>query len=64
LANAVYENARREERLGEPLRDYAYSDEWADAHGYFPDARGHRDDRVKKPAHPTHPSRGTFKSLY
>lgn len=36
------------------------SEEWANAHGYYPDAKGHRDDRVKKPAHPSHPSRGNW----
>ena len=32
----------------------------ADSLGYYPDERGHRDDRVKLANHPTHPSRGTF----
>ena len=62
LVNAIYENNPREEYLGEPAHhyDFTQSEEWANAHGYYPDARGHRDDRVKKPAHPSHPSRGTW----
>ena len=60
--NALYASNPREEFLGEPSHhyDFTQSDEWADAHGYYPDERGHRDDRVKKPAHPSHPSRGTW----
>lgn len=51
-----------QEYLGEPSHhyDFTQSEEWANAHGYYPDARGHRDDRVKKPAHPSHPSKGTW----
>lgn len=61
-ADAIYSNNPKEEFLGEPSHhyDFTQTDEWADAHGYYPDARGHRDDRVKKPAHPSHPSRGTW----
>lgn len=60
--NAIYEAASEVEELGYPTHkyDFTQSEKWADAHGYFPDKRGHRDDRVKKPAHPTHPSRGTW----
>lgn len=62
LVDALYQNNPREEYLGEPSHhyDFTQSEEWANAHGYYPDARGHRDDRVKKPAHPSHPSRGTW----
>lgn len=60
--NAIYEAASKVEELGYPTHkyDFTQSEEWANARGYFPDKRGHRDDRVKKPAHPTHPSRGTW----
>lgn len=60
--NAIYQNNPKEKFLGEPEHhyDFTQSKEWADAHGYYPDARGHRDDRVKKPTHPSHPSRGTW----
>ena len=62
LVDAIYQNNLREEYLGEPVHhyDFTQSEEWANAHGYYPDARGHRDDRVKKPAHPSHPSRGIW----
>ena len=62
IVNAIHEAASEVEELGYPTHkyDFAQSEEWADAHGYFPDKKGHRDDRVKKPAHPTHPSRGTW----
>lgn len=61
----LYENFA-EERLGDPLHNYDFnqSNEWADAHGYYPDERGHRDDAVKKPSHPTHPSKGKWNGLY
>lgn len=61
--DAIYSNNPKEELLGEPEHhyDFTQSEEWANAHGYYPDKRGHRDDRVKKPAHPSHPSRGTWK---
>lgn len=60
--DAIYSNNPKEEFLGEPSHHYDFteSDEWANAHGYYPDLRGHRDDRVKKPSHPSHPSRGTW----
>lgn len=62
IVNALYNGAINEEFMGAPSHNYdvAQSEEWADAHGYYPDERGHRDDRVKKEAHPSHPSRGTF----
>jgi len=62
LVDALYLNNPREEYLGEPSHryDFTQSEEWANEHGYYPDARGHRDDRVKKPAHPSHPSRGIW----
>ncbi len=61
--DAIYSNNPKEEFLGEPKHhyDFTQSEEWANAHGYYPDKRGHRDDRVKKPTHPSHPSRGTWK---
>ena len=60
--DAIYSNNPKEEFLGEPKHhyDFTQSEEWANAHGYYPDKRGHRDDRVKKPAHPSHPSKGTW----
>ena len=60
--DAIYSNNPKEEFLGEPEHhyDFTQSEEWANAHGYYPDKRGHRDDRVKKPAHPSHPSKGTW----
>ncbi len=65
MVNALYESASEVETLGEPSHhyDFTQSEEWADAHVYFPDERGHRDDRVKKPAHPTHPSRGIWNDM-
>lgn len=65
LVNAIQENTKSEIYLGKPSHNYDFtqSEEWANQHGYYPDSRGHRDDRVKKPAHPTHPSRGTFRSM-
>lgn len=62
LVNAIYDSSVREEFLGKPSHNYDFtqSEEWADSHGYLPDSRGHRDDRVKKSTHPTHPSRGNW----
>lgn len=62
ITDQLYEGASKEYSLGHPSHNYDFtqSEEWADAHGYYPDERGHRDDRVKKPAHPTHPSRGQW----
>lgn len=62
ITDAIYKGASEVEELGYPTHkyDFTQSEEWANAHGYFPDKRGHRDDRVKKSAHPTHPSRGTW----
>lgn len=60
--DAIYQNDPVEQFMGNPSHnyDFAQSDEWADAHGYYKDKRGHRDDRIKKPAHPSHPSKGTW----
>lgn len=65
MTDAIYESAQEVESLGEPNHhyDFTQSEEWANAHGYLPDERGHRDDRVKKPSHPTHPSRGKWNGL-
>lgn len=65
MVNAIYQAAKEEEFLGEPEHryDFTQSEEWANKHGYYPDERGHRDDAVKKPAHPTHPSRGKWNGL-
>ena len=65
MVDAIYESATGVENLGEPDHhyDFTQTEEWADAHGYYPDERGHRDDRVKKPAHPTHPSKGKWNGL-
>ena len=63
LVDAIYRNSKREEYLGEPSHHYDFTipEEEANRLGYYPDERGHRDDRVKKPTHPTHPSRGKWK---
>ena len=65
LVDAIYRNSKGEEYLGEPSHHYDFTipEEEANRLGYYPDERGHRDDRVKKPAHPTHPSRGKWKSF-
>lgn len=65
LVDAIYKNSKKEEYLGEPSHhyDFTISEEEANRLGYYPDKRGHRDDRVKKPTHPTHPSRGKWNSL-
>lgn len=65
MVTAIKRSTAKEEDLGKPKHNYDFtqSEKWADAHGYYPDERGHRDDRVKKPAHPTHPSRGKWNSL-
>lgn len=62
LVNAIYDASIDEEYLGPPEHNYDFAQAvaWAEAHGYFEDERGHRDDRVKKPTHPTHPSKGTW----
>lgn len=64
MTENIWERAKKTKYLGEPEHryDFTQSEEWADAHGYYPDERGHRDDRVKKPTHPTHPSRGKWNS--
>ena len=65
LVDAIYSTFKREKYLGKPSHNYDFtiSEEDADKLGYYPDERGHRDDRVKKPTHPTHPSRGKWKSF-
>lgn len=65
LVDAIYRNSKGEEYLGEPSHHYDFTipEEEANRLGYYPDERGHRDDRVKKPAHPTHPSRGKWNSF-
>lgn len=62
LVDAIYRNSKGEKYLGEPSHHYDFTipEEEANRLGYYPDERGHRDDRVKKPAHPTHPSRGKW----
>lgn len=64
LVDGIYEASSRDEFLGNPEHNYDFtqSEEWIRRHGYTRDSRGHLDDRVKKPSHPTHPSRGTFRS--
>lgn len=65
LVDAIYKSSRGEEYLGTPLHNYDFtiSEEEANRLGYFPNSRGHRDDRVKKPSHPTHTSRGKWNSF-
>ena len=65
LVDAIYKNFKGEEYLGKPSHNYDFtiSEEEANRLGYYPDERGHRDDRVKKPTHPTHPSRGKWNSF-
>ena len=65
LVDAIYSTFKREKYLGKPSHNYDFtiSEREADKLGYYPDERGHRDDRVKKPAHPTHPSRGKWNSF-
>ena len=65
LVDAIYSTFKREKYLGKPSHNYDFtiSEKEADKLGYYPDERGHRDDRVKKPTHPTHPSRGKWKSF-
>lgn len=65
LVDTIYRNSEGEEYLGEPSHHYDFTipEEEANRLGYYPDKRGHRDDRVKKPAHPTHPSRGKWNSF-
>lgn len=58
--NGIMENFNEEVGPTPSYDNLTYSTEWADAHGYYPNSRGHRDDRVKKPAHPTYPGRGEF----
>ena len=66
LVDSLYGGMVKEEYQGEPWHkyDFTISEEEAEQLGYFKDERGHRDDRVKKEAHPSHPSRGNWKSFY
>lgn len=66
LVDSLYGGMIKEEYQGEPWHkyDFTISEEEAEQLGYFKDERGHRDDRVKKEAHPSHPSRGNWKSFY
>ena len=65
LVDAIYSSSNGTKFLGKPSHNYDFtiSEEEANKLGYYPDERGHRDDRVKKPAHPTHPSRGKWNSF-
>lgn len=65
LVDAIYSASKGEQFLGKPSHNYNFtiSEKEANRLGYYPDKRGHRDDRVKKPAHPTHPSRGKWNSF-
>ena len=65
LVDAIYSASKEEQFLGKPSHNYNFtiSEEEANKLGYYPDKRGHRDDRVKKPTHPTHPSRGKWNSF-
>lgn len=58
--NDLFNQNFKQEWLGEPLHHYdvTISDQEADSLGYKKNYRNHRDDRVKKPAHPTYPNRG------
>lgn len=62
LITAIYQTQPVEEFLGNPAHNYDFtiSEKEANKLGYFPDSRGHRDDRVKKETHPSHPSRGVW----
>lgn len=65
LVDAIYSTSKGEQFLGKPSHNYDFtiSEEEANRLGYYPDKRGHRDDRVKKPTHPTHTSRGKWNSF-
>ena len=62
ITESLYRGASKVESLGTPWHNYDFtqSEEWANANGYLLDERGHRDDRVKKETHPSHPSRGSW----
>lgn len=66
IVNQLYNGIIKETYLGKPSHNYDFtiSNKKADSLGYFPDKRGHRDDRVKKTSHPTHPSRGKWNGMY
>lgn len=62
ITESLYRGASKVESLGTHWHNYDFtqSEQWANARGYFPDERGHRDDRVKKETHPSHPIRGSW----
>lgn len=62
IIDSIYRLNPKEQFLGHPSHNYDFtiSNEEADKLGYLPDQRGHRDDRVKKESHPSHPSRGKW----
>lgn len=64
LVDAIYDSSKGETFLGNPSHNYDFtiSDKEAEKLGYKRDKRGHRDDRVKKLAHPSHPDRGNWNS--
>lgn len=61
-ADAIYQNAV-EEPYGDPSPHYNNVNEEL-LRTLVPDARGHYDDAVKLPNHPSSPSRGTFNGRY
>lgn len=65
LTDIIYNNAKQVKELGIPSHNYDFTipEQEADARGYYKDNRGHRDDRVKKSAHPTHPYRGKWEGI-
>lgn len=65
LVDAIYSSSNGDKFLGKPSHNYDFtiSEEEANKLGYYPNERGHRDDRVKKSTHPTHPSRGKWNSF-
>lgn len=61
-ADAIYQNAK-EEPYGDPSPHYNNVNEDL-LKTLTPDSRGHYDDAVKLPNHPSSPSRGTFNGRY
>ena len=62
IVDNIYKLNPEERFMGAPSHNYNFtiSKEEADKLGYYPDAEGHRSDKVKKIAHPTHSSRGNW----
>ena len=62
IVKSIYLSGQEQPQEASPKHNYDFtiSEEEADKLGYFKDSRGHRDDRVKKVAHPSHPSRGRW----